>query len=58
MVHNRIPRVFSSEKWCGWNSEGFSLRMVQNGIPRVFLFREMVRNGITRFFSSGKQAEF
>ncbi len=49
----------SPEKWFGTNSEGVSLpKMVRNGMKRVFLFREMVRNGIPRFLSSAKQAEF
>jgi hypothetical protein len=57
-------RFFSSENYSEWNSEvfffqkwfrtefrGFSHpKMVQNGIPRVFLFRETVRNGILRVF--------
>ncbi len=69
MVRNGIPRFFSSEN--GWernfevfssenglerNSKVLSLKMVWNGM--VFLFQEIVQNGISRFFSSVKQTEF
>jgi hypothetical protein len=69
MVRNGIPSFFSFVNGSERNSEVFSsengskrsskvslLKMVWNGM--VFLLQEMVRNGILRFFSSAKQAEF
>ncbi len=72
MVWNRIPSNFFLPKMVQNGIPKLSLlKMVRNGIPRfyhlkivwsgvlmVFHFREMVRNGILRFFSSAKQAEF
>ncbi len=69
MILNGIPSFFSSKNGSEQNSKVFSsengsernfkvlsLKMVWNGM--VFLFQEMVRNGIPRFFSSAKQTEF
>jgi hypothetical protein len=51
MIPNRIPRFFLIRKWFLTEFQGFSHpKMFRNGIPRVFLFCEMVWNGILRVF--------
>ncbi len=56
MIQTVILRFFLFQKWFGTEFQGFSHpKIVRNGIPEVFLFREMVQNGILRdFLSSGK----
>jgi hypothetical protein len=51
MIPNRIPRFFLFRTWFLTEFQSFSHpKMFRNGIPRVFLFCEMVWNGILRVF--------